>query len=162
MQKPDLVDSIKFMYQFNSNKFTALFKTCKMLLVQFSSVHSKSVQSCKVVYWFFSVQVSSNLFNSVLKNLAEIGPNWCNFLSYSVAVRVLSQSLAVETCPTPLCIATWHHVRALRPLRYLSDPGPSILPGAYNTFRIRSGDDSGDFYIRVRQTLFNLLHILKE
>ena len=25
----------------------------------------------------------------------------------------------------------------------------SVSPGAYNTFRIRSGDDSGDFYIRV-------------
>lgn len=24
----------------------------------------------------------------------------------------------------------------------------SVLPGAYNTFRIRSGDDNGDFYIR--------------
>lgn len=55
MQKPDLVDTIKFMYQFNSNKFTAiLFKTCKMLLVQFSSVHSKSVQSCKSVLIIFS------------------------------------------------------------------------------------------------------------
>lgn len=26
----------------------------------------------------------------------------------------------------------------------------SVSPGAYNTFRIRSGDDNGDFYIRVR------------
>lgn len=25
----------------------------------------------------------------------------------------------------------------------------SVYPGAYNTFRIRSGDDGGDFYIRV-------------
>ena len=26
----------------------------------------------------------------------------------------------------------------------------SVTPGAYNTFRIRSGDENGDFYIRVR------------
>lgn len=26
----------------------------------------------------------------------------------------------------------------------------SVSPGAYNTFRIRSGDENGDFYIRVR------------
>lgn len=26
----------------------------------------------------------------------------------------------------------------------------SVFRGAYNTFRIRSGDDDGDFYIRVR------------
>lgn len=25
----------------------------------------------------------------------------------------------------------------------------SVSPGAYNTFRIRSGDENGDFYIRV-------------
>jgi hypothetical protein len=25
----------------------------------------------------------------------------------------------------------------------------SVYPGAYNTFRIRSGDHDGDFYIRV-------------
>lgn len=25
----------------------------------------------------------------------------------------------------------------------------SVYPGAYNTFRIRSGDENGDFYIRV-------------
>lgn len=29
----------------------------------------------------------------------------------------------------------------------------SVSPGAYNTFRIRSGDQNGDFYIRVRALL---------
>lgn len=33
----------------------------------------------------------------------------------------------------------------------------SVSPGAYNTFRIRSGDENGDFYIRVRKTCQLLL-----
>lgn len=32
----------------------------------------------------------------------------------------------------------------------------SVSPGAYNTFRIRSGDENGDFYIRVRPRLGTL------
>lgn len=35
----------------------------------------------------------------------------------------------------------------------------SVYPGAYNTFRIRSGDDNGDFYIRVRWNLFTLIDL---
>lgn len=30
----------------------------------------------------------------------------------------------------------------------------SVHPGAYNTFRIRSGDDNGEFYIRVSHKLY--------
>lgn len=35
----------------------------------------------------------------------------------------------------------------------------SIYPGAYNTFRIRSGDDNGDFYIRVRCNLLMFIDL---
>lgn len=35
----------------------------------------------------------------------------------------------------------------------------SVYPGAYNTFRIRSGDDNGDFYIRVRCNLFTFIDL---
>lgn len=34
----------------------------------------------------------------------------------------------------------------------------SVYPGAYNTFQIRSGDDGGDFYIRVRGDFILLNH----
>lgn len=39
----------------------------------------------------------------------------------------------------------------------------SVSPGAYNTFRIRSGDENGDFYIRVRPLLMSLsdFHLVK-
>lgn len=36
----------------------------------------------------------------------------------------------------------------------------SVSPGAYNTFRIRSGDENGDFYIRVRPLLMSLSDFL--
>lgn len=120
------------------------------LFTIFSLNQSSPVTFCL----YISEQISSNLFN-LLSFSAE------TFYSQSFLTDiVVSLHCSRCTCPVtkPSCrdmpYSIVHRYMSITSERTVPSDifqiqATSVYPGAYNTFRVRSGDDNGDFYIRV-------------
>lgn len=80
------------------------------------------------------VQVSDN------RCICPVTKSGCRDLPYSIVYRYMSIT-SERSVPSDI-----FQIQAT-----------SVYPGAYNTFRIRSGDDNGDFYIRQINNISGML-----
>lgn len=99
--------------------------------------------------------------------------NFCNVLLHQLYSTALTVAVYSSVCMSSRCVCpvnkpTCRDLPFSIVHRYMSITSEravpsdifqiqatSVSPGAHNTFRIRSGDENGDFYIRVRAVTEN-------